>query len=63
MKDLGVAKNILGMAIRRDKEARNLYLSQKNYFERVIERFGMQDAKPVSTLLANHFKFSIKLSP
>ena len=63
MKDLGATKKILGMEIHRDKEAEKLYLSQKNYFERVLEHFGMQDAKPVSTPLTSHFKLSAKLSP
>ena len=63
MKDLGAAKKILGMEICRDREAGKLYLSQKNYFERVLECFGMQDAKPVSTPLASHFKLLVELSP
>uniref|UniRef100_A0A2N9J6C2 CCHC-type domain-containing protein n=1 Tax=Fagus sylvatica TaxID=28930 RepID=A0A2N9J6C2_FAGSY len=35
MKDLGAAKKILGMEIRRDREARKLWLSQKNYIRRL----------------------------
>jgi len=31
MKDLGVAKKILGMEIHRDKKANKLYLSQRRY--------------------------------
>uniref|UniRef100_A0A2N9IQA1 Reverse transcriptase Ty1/copia-type domain-containing protein n=1 Tax=Fagus sylvatica TaxID=28930 RepID=A0A2N9IQA1_FAGSY len=58
MKDLGVAKKILGMEIRRDREARKLWLSQKNYIRKVLEKFSMLDAKPVSTPLANHFRLS-----
>ena len=40
-----------------------MYLSQKNYIEKVLERFGMQGLKPVSTLLVAHFKLSSALSP
>uniref|UniRef100_A0A2N9GRZ0 CCHC-type domain-containing protein n=1 Tax=Fagus sylvatica TaxID=28930 RepID=A0A2N9GRZ0_FAGSY len=58
MKDLGAAKKILGMEIRRDREARKLWLSQKNYIRKVLEKFSMLDAKPVSTPLANHFRLS-----
>uniref|UniRef100_A0A2N9EZR3 CCHC-type domain-containing protein n=1 Tax=Fagus sylvatica TaxID=28930 RepID=A0A2N9EZR3_FAGSY len=58
MKDLGVAKKILGMEICRDREARKLWLSQKNYIRKVLEKFSMLDAKPVSTPLANHFRLS-----
>ena len=58
MKDLGTTKKILGMEIHRDRESRKLWISQKNYIKKVLEKFNMQDAKPVSTPLANHFKLS-----
>ena len=38
MKDLGVAKKILGMKIRRDRETRKLWLFQKNYIIKVIKK-------------------------
>ncbi|KAL5740548.1 hypothetical protein ACOSQ2_029728 [Xanthoceras sorbifolium] len=63
MKDLGAAKKILGMEIRRDKAAGKLYLTQKSFVEKVLERFGMKNAKPVSTPLAAHFKLSAAMSP
>ena len=56
MKDLGATKKILGKKIRRDREARKLWLSQKNYIKKVLEKFSMLDTKPVSTPLANHFR-------
>jgi hypothetical protein len=40
-----------------------LYLSQRGYIEKVLRRFNMQDAKPVSTPLASHFKLSLDLCP
>jgi hypothetical protein len=58
MKDLGAAKNIIGMRITRDKKNRKLTLSQGEYIEKVLERFRMQNAKPVSTPLARHFKLT-----
>lgn len=42
MKDLRLAKKILDIEIRRDRKAEKLYLFQKNYFEKVLERFGMR---------------------
>lgn len=36
MKDLGVAKYILGMEIKRDKANRNLWLSQSKYVNFVL---------------------------
>src|SRR6266540_1732848 len=56
MKDLGAAKKILGMEIIRDRKAGKLYLNQKGYIEKVLHRFNMHNAKPVSTPLATHFK-------
>jgi len=53
MKDLGVAKKILRMKICRDKDAKRLWLS----------RFSMENAKPVSTPLANHFRLSTSQCP
>ena len=49
MKDLGPAKKILGMEILRDRKESKLYLSQKGYIEKVLCRFNMQNAKPIST--------------
>jgi hypothetical protein len=63
MKDLGPAKQILGMQIVRDRKTKKLWLSQERYVERVLERFNMKEAKPVSTPLASHFKLSKKSCP
>ena len=43
MKDLGAAKQILGMRITRDRKNRKLTLSQGEYIEKVLERFRMQN--------------------
>jgi hypothetical protein len=63
MKDLGAAKKILGMRIKRDRKNRKLTLSQGEYTEKVLERFRMQNAKPVSTPLASHFKLTKEMCP
>ncbi|KAL0293414.1 UNVERIFIED_CONTAM: Retrovirus-related Pol polyprotein from transposon TNT 1-94 [Sesamum radiatum] len=62
MKDSGAATKILGMEIHRDRGSRKLWLSQRGYVEKVLDRFGMSKAKPVSTPLANHFKLSLDRS-
>ena len=36
MKDLGEAKKILGVEIKRDRHSKKLYLSQKEYLKRVL---------------------------
>nr|CAD40363.2 OSJNBa0093P23.9 [Oryza sativa Japonica Group] len=63
MKDLGAAKKILSMEITRERHSGKLYLSQKGYIEKVLRRFNMHDAKPVSTPLAAHFRLSSDLCP
>ncbi|KAK3003592.1 hypothetical protein RJ639_018169 [Escallonia herrerae] len=60
MKDLVQTCHILGMQIVRDRKTKMLWLSQQKYIKRVLERFNMNDAKPVSTPFANHFKLRKK---
>ncbi|CAA0819496.1 cysteine-rich RLK (RECEPTOR-like protein kinase) 8 [Striga hermonthica] len=63
MKDLGAAKKILGIEIHRDRGSKKLWLSQKGYVEKVLQRFGMNEAKPVDTPLANQFKLFVDMCP
>lgn len=63
LKDLGATKKILDIKISRIKKARRLYLFHKNYLEKVLELFRMQNTKPVTTPLDAHFKLSVELSP
>jgi hypothetical protein len=63
MKDLGAAKKILGMRITRDKKNHKLSLSHGEYIEKVLERFRMQNAKPISTPLAIHVKLTKEMCP
>ena len=51
MVDQGELQYILGMSIKRDREKKTLFISQEKYLENVLNRFGMQDSKPVSTPL------------
>ena len=41
MKDLGAAKQILGMRITRDRKNHQLTLSQSEYIENLLKRFSM----------------------
>uniref|UniRef100_A0A3Q7IE66 Reverse transcriptase Ty1/copia-type domain-containing protein n=1 Tax=Solanum lycopersicum TaxID=4081 RepID=A0A3Q7IE66_SOLLC len=63
MKNLGPAKQILGMKISRDRSTGTLNLSQELYIEKVLSRLRVNDAKPRTTPLANHFKLSKEQSP
>ena len=58
MKDLGLARHILGMKISRNCVKRQLFLSQTDYIERVLERFNMQSAKSGSTPLPINIRLS-----
>ncbi|KAG6733210.1 hypothetical protein I3842_01G215700 [Carya illinoinensis] len=58
MKDLGAAKQILGMRIVRDRVRGMLRLSQAEYVKKVLSRFNMDKAKPVGTPLGSHFRLS-----
>ena len=63
MKDLGAAKKILGMRIIRDKANGTLKLSQAEYVKKILNRFNMNEGKPVSTPLGSHFRLSKEKSP
>ena len=58
MKDLGDASHILGMRITRDRSRKLLFLSQKEYIDRVLERFHMEGGKAISTPLPPYAKLS-----
>ena len=63
VKDLGAAKQIIGMRITRDRKNHKLTLSQGEYIENVLQRFRTQNVKPVSTPLAIHFKLRKDMCP
>jgi hypothetical protein len=63
MKDLSTAKKILGMEIHMNRDAKRLWLSQAGYVKKVLERFSMENAKPISTTLTNHFRLSTSQCP
>jgi hypothetical protein len=52
MKDLGTTKKILRMEIRKDRDAKRLWLSQSGYVKKVLKRFSMENAKPVSRIIS-----------
>jgi len=51
MKDLGEAKVIIGLEIRRDKALGTLKLSQGKNAAQVLEKFGMAECNPIGTPL------------
>jgi len=64
MKDLGEAKNVLGMEIERDRRSGKVSLTQMGYLQKILQRFNIDgDTKSVSTPLAPHFKLKATMSP
>ncbi|KAM1278585.1 hypothetical protein ACFX2J_030585 [Malus domestica] len=63
MKDLGVAHYVLGIEITRDRLQKSLGLSQKNYIDRVLKRFNMENCNGGDVLIAKGDKFSLAQCP
>ena len=62
MKDLGPAKQILGMRISRNRVEGTLKLSQEKYVEKLLDKFNVRDVKTRNTPLGTHLKLSKKKS-
>lgn len=63
MKNLGAAKKILSKEVQRNRTTGISCLTHKSYINKVLERFGMKNAKFVIILLGAHFLLSAALSP
>lgn len=63
MKDLGVARQILGMSFVRDRVEGSLKLSQEKYIGKVLEKFSMKDDKARNTPLGSILKLLKEQSP
>jgi Reverse transcriptase (RNA-dependent DNA polymerase)/Integrase core domain/GAG-pre-integrase domain len=48
IKDLGDVGRILGLQVQRDRPNRTLKIDQSHYIQEVLERFRLQDAKPIN---------------
>ncbi|OMO52435.1 reverse transcriptase [Corchorus capsularis] len=63
MKDMGEANYVLGVKILRDRSKRLLGLSQETYIKKILERFQMQNCKPIDTPIAKGETLSLQLTP
>uniref|UniRef100_A0A1J3G9F4 Copia protein n=1 Tax=Noccaea caerulescens TaxID=107243 RepID=A0A1J3G9F4_NOCCA len=54
MTDLGELSYFLGMEVKQNEEG--IFLSQENYAQKLLKKFGMQDCKSLSTPLTPHGK-------
>ena len=48
-KDLGKVRLFCGLEITRDRSARTITIGQEHYCSAILERFGLENARPVST--------------
>lgn len=55
MKEFGEAKKILGVKIMRETSKGVFYLSQRRYFEKMLQHFSTDCTKVVSMLLGSYF--------
>lgn len=58
MNDMGHASRTLGIDIIRNRSRHLILLSQRDYQERLLKKYGMIYAKAVMTPLAAHYKLS-----
>lgn len=64
MKDLGEARKILGMEIVRERETGRVWLSQKSYLQKILQKFSQYDIdKVVSIPLSKEFQLNAFMSP
>ena len=63
IKDMGEANYVLGVKIVRDRLKKLLCLSQETYIKKVLERFRMNNAKPVDTPVEKGFVLTLNHCP
>jgi hypothetical protein len=61
--DGGELRWFLGFEIKRDRAARTISINQRNYIERMVDRFRLTNAKPVATPMKSGAQFSKDQSP
>ena len=60
--DLGELHWLLGIEVRREREAGRLFLSQCSYLKSIIRRYGFDDLKPLSIPMDPNVQLSSMLS-
>ncbi|KAH9672574.1 hypothetical protein KPL70_017783 [Citrus sinensis] len=60
MKDLGPVNKILGIQIHRDRNNRKIWLSQKNYLKKILQRFNIEEGDVLSTVCISSGKFDVR---
>jgi hypothetical protein len=63
MTDLGPVSWLLGIEIKRNREARTISLSQQSYITSILQRFNFADAKPLSLPMDPNVQLTSEQSP
>jgi hypothetical protein len=63
MKDMGEANYVLGVKIIRDRATKLLSLTQETYIKKTLERYHMQDSKPMDTNVDKSLSLSLNICP
>jgi Reverse transcriptase (RNA-dependent DNA polymerase) len=61
--DLGELHWMLGLEIKRDREARTIHISQHAYIDSILRRFNFDDLKPLSTPMDTSFRLTKEQAP
>ena len=61
--DHGPIKWFMGFEIKRDRQSRTLAINQRAYLERMVERYSLTNARPVSTPMEPNVHFSVEQCP
>ena len=61
--DLGELHWILGIEVKRVREARKIHLSQHSYIDSMLRRYGFEDLKPVSLPMETSIRLTSAQSP
>lgn len=57
VKDMGELHFFVGVKIIQDQEAESMWIGQPAYTENILQKFGMESAKPVGTPVDTGTKF------
>jgi hypothetical protein len=63
LRDLGPTSWLLGVEIKRNRSKCSITLSQRQYILDILQRFNMEDCKPVSTPIDPSVRLSSSMSP
>ena len=61
--DLGELHWILGIEVRRVREERIIFLSQRSYLESILRRYGLEELKPVALPMETNMRLTSAQSP